>query len=200
MIIDISIKMENEAQQDRDIDRVIAGRLKALRHERRLTLEALAERSGVSRAMISRIERGEASPTAALLARLCGALQLSMSSFFAAPGGAEPLRRAQDQPLWRDPETGYLRRSVSPPGTASKLDIIEVSFPPGQRIAFPPHPEAEGMLQHLWLFEGQLIVTDGDTVHRLAPGDCLFMPIARAHAFDNPGPGAARYAVLVERP
>ena len=183
-----------------DLDRVVARRLKCLRQERGLTLDALADLSGVSRAMISRIERGEASPTAALLARLCGALKLSMSSFFEAAETSEPLARAADQPLWTDPETGYLRRSVSPPNTGSRVDLVEVLFPPGRRIDFPPHPAAEGMMQHLWLIDGALTVSDGETVYDLGPGDCLFMPIARAHAFENRSDAVARYAVIIEKP
>lgn len=96
----------------------LGSRLKALRRARGLTLDALAAGSGVSRAMISRVERGEASPTAALLGRLCATLGVSLSGFFALDGpsgAASPLSRRGDQPVWRDPATGYRRRNVSPP-------------------------------------------------------------------------------------
>jgi transcriptional regulator with XRE-family HTH domain len=185
---------------DESIDAAIGGRLKALRGRYELTLEELASRSGVSRAMISRIERAEASPTAALLARLSEALGLSLSAFFADDQPASsPLSRRVKQTLWRDPHTGYLRRSVSPPGMPSRVDIVEVEFPAGARVSFPPREESRVMTQHVWLFEGALDMVIGETVHRLQPGDCLFMHIGDAFEFHNPSDQPARYAVILDR-
>ncbi|MBA1348713.1 helix-turn-helix transcriptional regulator [Rhizobium indicum] len=182
-----------------ELEQAIGIRIRTLRQEKALTLDELAAASGVSRAMISRIERAEASPTASLLARICAALGLSLSAFFAEEGQASPLARRQEQQVWRDPETGYLRRSVSPPGTASDVDIVEVEFPPGARVSFPPHASAHGMTQHIWLFDGELEMTAGETVYRLRPGDCLFMPVGEGHVFHNPGNAPSRYCVVLDR-
>ena len=182
------------------VDVSIAERLRALRDMHGLTLEMLAERSGVSRAMISRIERSEASPTAALLARLCEALGLTLSAFFADEAkAASPLSRRVEQRLWRDPHTGYLRRSVSPTATGSRVDIVEVEFPPGARVSFPPRAQSRAITQHVWLLEGLLDMRIGETVHRLEPGDCLFMDIGDEFDFHNPGDRPARYAVILDR-
>lgn len=188
--------MENT---DAELDTAIAGRLRQLRSQRSMTLDDLAVASGVSRAMISRIERGEASPTASLLARLCAALGLSLSAFFAEEKAASPLARREEQQLWRDPETGYLRRSVSPPGMESPVDIVEVIFPAGARVTFPPHSASRGMTQHIWVFEGEMEMTTADTVYRLREGDCLFMPVGDGHVFHNPADRPARYAVVLDR-
>ena len=183
-----------------DIETAISERLKTLRARAGLTLDELATRSGVSRAMISRIERAEASPTAALLARLSEALGLSLSAFFADDEPAiSPLSRHDDQKLWRDPHTGYLRRSVSPPGMPSRVDIVEVDFPAHARVSFPPREESRVMTQHVWLFSGVLEMIIGGTVHRLHPGDCLFMDIGNAFDFHNPSDRPARYAVVLDR-
>ncbi|CAN7285450.1 XRE family transcriptional regulator [Pararhizobium sp. LjRoot255] len=178
----------------------IGERMKALRLQQSMTLDELAGRSGVSRAMISRIERGEASPTAQLLARLCSALGTTLSRFFAGeqPEGKPLLRRA-DQRVWRDPDTGYLRRSVSPDGMGSPVDIVEVEFPPGARVVFEQHQFEAGFTQHLWLFEGRLTMTAGEETHLLEAGDCLFMRLAEAHIFHNPHDAPARYAVILNR-
>ena len=102
----------------------LAARLRLERDARGWSLAELAQRSGVSKAMISKIERGEASPTAALLGRLSGALGLTLSALLArAEGRPERLTRAADQPRWRDPKTGYVRCQVSP----SALQSIDVS-------------------------------------------------------------------------
>jgi transcriptional regulator with XRE-family HTH domain len=184
---------------DDAVGRKIGERVKILRMANDLTLDQLASVSGVSRAMISRIERGEASPTAALLARICSALGLSLSGFFAEEEKVmSPLVRRKDQQVWKDPETGYQRRSISPPRVGSNVDIVEVEFPAGAKVSFPPHAASRGMTQYVWLFEGNLEMTTGDTVHRLGPGDCLFMPVGEGHVFHNPSDKAARYCVVLD--
>lgn len=182
------------------LESAIGERLRLLRTARNQTLDDLASASGVSRAMISRIERGEASPTAQLLSRLCAALDLTLSAFFAfSQGDGEPLSRREKQTVWRDPETGYQRRAVSPPNTASRVEVIDVEFPAGARIAYPPETAKAGMTQHVWLFSGTLRMTIAGTVHDLEPGDCLYMSITEGHVFENPGTEPAHYAVVLDR-
>src|SRR5262245_38426502 len=99
------------------VNRRIAARVLELRGARRLSLDALARKSGVSRSMISLVERGESSPTAVVLARLATGLGVTMPSLFEAPSGeppetSGPLARREEQTLWRDPESGYVRRNV----------------------------------------------------------------------------------------
>ena len=182
------------------LESAIGERVRLLRVARGQTLDDLAAASGVSRAMISRIERGEASPTAQLLSRLCAALDLTLSAFFAFSGEAgDPLSRREGQVVWRDPETGYQRRAVSAPNTASRVEVIDVTFPPGARIAYPPETARAGMTQHVWLFSGRLRMTLREAVHDLHPGDCLYMSITEGHVFENPGDEPAHYAVVLDR-
>lgn len=182
------------------LESAIGERVRLLRVARGQTLDDLAAASGVSRAMISRIERGEASPTAQLLSRLCAALDLTLSAFFASSGETgDPLSRREGQVVWRDPETGYQRRAVSAPNTASRVEVIDVTFPPGARIAYPPETAKAGMTQHVWLFSGRLRMTLREAVHDLHPGDCLYMSITEGHVFENPGDEPAHYAVVLDR-
>ncbi|AYD03399.1 helix-turn-helix transcriptional regulator [Neorhizobium sp. NCHU2750] len=185
---------------DTELELAIGERLKMLRSAASLTLDQLSERSGVSRAMISRIERAEASPTAALLARLCEGLGLTLSAFFAPEEpSSSPFLKQSEQRLWRDPTTGYLRRSVSPPGMPTPVDIVEVEFPAGARVSFPPREESRAITQHVWLFEGRLDMILPQQTFALHPGDCLFMDIGDAFDFHNPSDQPARYAVILNR-
>lgn len=186
--------MENDI-----LEKSIGERVRTLRTENNMTLDQLSIASGVSRAMISRIERGEASPTASLLARICAALGLSLSGFFAEDETVSPLVRKFEQKLWQDPETGYVRRAISPPRVGSDVDIVEVEFPAGAKVSFPPHSASHGMTQYVWLLEGALEMTTQDAVHLLSPGDCLFMPVGEGHSFYNPGDRPARYCVVLDR-
>ncbi|MCK3779849.1 helix-turn-helix domain-containing protein [Ensifer sesbaniae] len=182
------------------LEYAIGERIRTLRTEQNLTLDELASSSGVSRAMISRIERGEASPTAQLLAKLCSALSTTLSALFAFDTKeASPLAKRVDQRLWRDPESGYLRRSVSPDGLGSPVDIVEVEFPPGARVVFERQPSDRGITQHLWLFSGRLELTTESGSHSLEPGDCLFMALGAGHIFHNPYDEPAHYAVILCR-
>ena len=181
-----------------DIDRRLGARLKAARLHQDLTLDALAERTGVSRAMISRIERGESSPTAALLVRLGSGLGLTLSALLDEGAEAcEPLARRTTQPVWRDPASGYLRRNVSPRGTGSGFEIVEVVLPAGAHVVLDSAPSAPALDQQIWVLEGALELTLGETRHSLVEGDCLQMHLRETISYRNAGPAPVRYAVIL---
>ncbi|HEV7760687.1 MAG TPA: XRE family transcriptional regulator [Acidimicrobiales bacterium] len=193
---------------DDDVNARIAARVGALRAERGHTLDALAERSGVSRSAISAIERGAANPTAVVLERLATGLDVPLASLFDGPAARDtpaaapgPLVRRADQLRWRDPQSGYVRRNVSPPGWPSPIRITEVELPPGATVAYETAERAVVIDQQLWVLAGEVEVTVGDQVHRLDTGDCLAMRVDRPTAFHNPGDRVVRYAVVVtDRP
>lgn len=182
----------------RDLNRRIAARVRGLRAARRLTLDALSRLSGVSRSMISLIERAETSPTAAVLERLAMALGVSLASLFEAPVPAgTPVARRADQPRWRDPASGYVRRNVSPAGFASPIQIVEVEFPPGAQVAFDTGARDVAIHEQVWVLAGTIEVRVGDQTHRLRTGDCLAFALDRPTAFRNPAGRPARYAVVI---
>jgi transcriptional regulator with XRE-family HTH domain len=176
----------------------IAARIREEREARRWSCADLAERSGVSKAMISKIERGEASPTAALLGRLAGAFSLTLSSLLARAelrGGR--LLRAADQPQWRDPETGYVRRHISP-ASDSRVELIKVELPAGARVSFPASTYVS--LRHfVWVLEGQLTFTEGGLVHEMGPGDCLELGPPADCTYAAGGRKPCSYVVIVIR-
>jgi transcriptional regulator with XRE-family HTH domain len=180
-----------------DIDDRIGARIRDLRAERNLTLDGLARLADVSRAMLSRIERGESSPTAQLLNKICGGLGVTLSVLFAATESpVSPLSRRPDQRTWRDPATHYLRRHVSPFGTGSPVDIVEVEFPPGGSVAFDSQ-RLPGSDQHVWVLDGTLQLDLGDDAYRLETGDCLMMRFDQPIVFRNPTDRPVRYAVII---
>jgi len=184
-----------------DLNQRIAERVRELRAGHGLSLEALATKSGVSRSMISLIERGESSPTAAVLEKLAAGLGVMLASLFDAPAAAQapggPVARRDDQPQWRDPASGYLRRNVSPPGVPQPMQIVEVLFPAGGRVAFETGPREVRVHQQVWVLEGAIDVTLGEERHRLRDGDCLAMLLDRPTMFHNPTRKPARYAVVI---
>jgi len=180
-----------------DLSGLIGRRITQKRAGLDLTLDQLAERTGVSRAMISRIERGESHASAVVLNKLSGGLGISLSTLFAGEDApVSPLLRLADQPCWRDPASGYLRRDVSPPGTGSPVQIVEVEFPAGAEVAFDNF--AQKLIdQHIWLLEGEMELEQAGVTHHLRPGDCLHMRLGARNTFRNPGNKPARYAVIL---
>jgi transcriptional regulator with XRE-family HTH domain len=193
--------MRDGSAAEEDLHRRIAARVRELRASRGLSLEALAKKSGVSRSMISLIERGEANPTAVVLEKLAGALGVMLATLFEPkPSSARvsPLARRDEQPVWKDPTSGYLRRTVSPPSAGDAVRIVEVRFPAGARVAVDNATAERNVVVHqqIWLLEGTMIVTLGKERHRLRPGDCRAMRLDAPSMFHNPTRRPARYAVV----
>jgi len=183
------------------LDLRLAQRVRELRAQRGLTLHALAERTGVSRSMISLVERGESSPTAAVLDKLAGGLGVTLASLFAPPErqDASPVARRAEQTTWRDPESGYVRRNLSPPGHPSPIELVEVELPPGTRVAYdtPAMGRAVPIAQQIWILAGRLQLRVGDALHVLDTGDCLAMRLDASVTFHNPTDEPVRYVVAL---
>jgi transcriptional regulator with XRE-family HTH domain len=171
-----------------DINHRIAERLHALRSERGLSLDALAGRSGVSRSNISLIERGRSSPTATVLDRLATALGVTVASMFEQPvapsAPPSPLARVAEQPVW------------APPGV-SPIQLVDVVFPAGQRVAYDTAAREVEIHQQVWMIDGTMDVTVGADHWRLEAGDCLAFRLDRPTAYRNPTRRPARYLVAL---
>jgi transcriptional regulator with XRE-family HTH domain len=178
------------------IDARIGARIRIERENRGWSLTDLAQRSGVSRAMINKVERGEASPTASLLGRLTGAFGLTLSMLLARmeTDHIGRLVRADEQSRWTDPETGYIRRQIVPaPGSDIPLDVVRVELPAAASVTFAARNFAS-VRQLIWVLDGCLTFLEGELVHTLGEGDCLELgpPAVR-----NDQSAPCRYVVIV---
>jgi transcriptional regulator with XRE-family HTH domain len=183
-------------EKNEGIDAALARRLRERRLALGLTLEALALATDVSRAMISKIERGEASPTAALLSRLAAGLGLSLPALFAADTEEKPLLRRAEQTVWRDPASGYLRRNLADMRADAPLGLVEVELPPGAHVGFDLHPRPHHR-QLIYVLEGSLHAVTGDEIHDLEQGDCLSMALDKPNQYRNLTGKTVRYLVAI---
>lgn len=194
----LSIIMEVSSS---NLSHQIADRVRQLRGEQGLSLDALASKSGVSRSMISLIERGEASPTAVVLDKLAAGLGVTLPALFDAAASATanrgPVARRDEQPQWRDPDSGYVRRNVSPPGMRQPMHIVEVLFPPGERVTFETGARNMNVYQQVWVLEGAIDITLGPERYQLRQGDCMAMQLDRPIRFHNPTRRTTRYALVI---
>jgi transcriptional regulator with XRE-family HTH domain len=183
-----------------DLNQRIAKRVRELRAAQSLSLDALAAKSGVSRSMISVIERGETSPTAVVLEKLASGLGVTLASLFDMPQECQasaPVARHEDQPRWKDPASGYVRRNISPPGIPQPFQIVEIHFPAGERVAFDNAGRHYRVHQQIWVLKGTIEITLGEECFRLREGDCFAMCLDRPIVFHNRTRRAARYAVVI---
>ena len=181
-----------------DIDTRIANRVRALRIELHRTLEALAAKSGVSRSMISLVERGESSATAVVLEKIATGLNVSLATLFEdSSGPAKTVSRRSDRTPWRDPQSGYVRRNISPTNFPSPVQIVEVDLPAGAKVAYESGVREVSIHQQIWLQEGNVEVTVGNVTHRLSEDDCLAMQLNEPTTFSNRSRKVARYIVVL---
>lgn len=176
----------------------LARRIRLERDARGWSLAELAERSGVSKAAISKIEREEVSPTAVILVRLAVTFDLTLAGLLLrAEGEGGRLMRAADQAQWRDPDTGYVRRQVF--GRPDHpLELVSVELPAGARIDFPASAYAH-IRQAIWVTAGELVIHEGAERHVLAAGDCLGFGPPQPVVLANESSGPCAYIVGLVR-
>jgi transcriptional regulator with XRE-family HTH domain len=182
------------------IDSLIAGRLLALRQANGLSLAELAGLSGVSKAMISKVERAESSPTAVLLGRLAAGLGVPLAQLLTEDKGSpRRLRARAEQEVWRDPEAGYLRRQIVERGANGGVEMVEIELPRSAQVGYPRW-SGKPYRQCLWMLEGALRVDYGDERFELAQGDCLDFGVDRPLVFKALGRTGCRYLLVASPP
>ena len=183
-----------------ETSRQIASRIKLERDARGWSLAELAERAGVAKGTVSKIERAEVSPTAVILVRIAAAFDLTLAGLLVraeSEGGQGRVSRAADQPVWRDPATGYTRRQVLA-RPDHPLEWVQVALPAGQHVMLPASTYAH-IRQAVWVQAGALVILEGGVRNELAVGDCLpFGPPADV-TFANETENPCLYVVVLAR-
>jgi transcriptional regulator with XRE-family HTH domain len=184
------------------VEEVSSGRLgervRALRRERGWTLEMLAERSGVSRAMISKLERGEKNPTLVVAAKVAEGLGMHLSELV----GVEEKRKVVVVPrgkgmTMRDPETGFERQLLSPSLGGRGVEFMRNVVPEGSTSGeLPPH--RRGVEEYVVVERGRLRAVLGGVEYVLEEGDAAYFEADVAHRFDNAGAGECSYYLVID--
>ncbi len=177
-----------------DIHDRLAASLRAARKARGLSLDAAAKLSGVSRSMVSQIERGESSPTVATLWALTQALQLDFAGLLEGrPAPGIEVTRAGSAPVIN--RSGVQIRILSAPESVGSHEVYELAFATGARLTSDAH--SPGCREHLTVLEGRLTVGSGDAVEALGPGDVARYPADRQHEIATLD-GPARAILIVQ--
>ncbi|MFW8593697.1 helix-turn-helix domain-containing protein [Cribrihabitans neustonicus] len=180
-----------------DILTLLPARLKEARRAQGLSLEAVANLSGVSRSMVSQIERGESSPTIATLWNLTRALQVDFAGLLEAGDARDRIEvlRAAEVPKIDNMGQGCRIRILSPPEEAGGHEVYDIRFEPGGALVSQPH--TRGALEQLTVLEGEIAVTSGTAQDRLQAGDTARYAADVAHSITAPD-SAARVFLIVK--
>ncbi|WP_327139021.1 helix-turn-helix domain-containing protein [Nocardia sp. NBC_01327] len=191
-----------EPQHGDDLAGAFGGNVRRRREEAGLTLEQLSTQSSVSRAMLSKVERGEKSPTIGVASRIAHALDTSLSDLIggqaAAASGVAVVMRKHERPVFRDPETGFERHMVSAAPGAGGGEMI-VHYLPAQVSTglLPANPT--GTEKQLVVLEGTLTVAIGGIIETLNTGDSLFFQADADHGFANRTNAPCEYIMIISR-
>ena len=195
--LDGSVISKNDPADDPQLG-VIGRELHASRRKRQLSLEQLAELSGVSRSMISKVERGEAVPSTTVLAKLAEALGLTFSQLMSHPVEREILViKADRQPVLRDEASGLVRRCLSPVLPGRGIDWVINTLPP-RGIAGDFGAHRHGVEEYIFVQTGRLKAVIGTEVVTLEAGDSLYFQADANHAFTNIGRGECVYFLVID--
>jgi XRE family transcriptional regulator, regulator of sulfur utilization len=182
-----------------DLGKRISERLKQVRKDRNLSLEAVAKLSGVSRSMLSQIERGSSSPTVSTLWNLTRALDVDLASLIDGKmpdnEGFRDVVRANRIPTIESKGEGCRLKILSPPDYAGDCELYEVIFASGGALRSEPH--SDGCEEHLTVLEGAISVTSGNATIDLNAGDTACYRADRPHALEASGDPAR--AILMVR-
>jgi transcriptional regulator with XRE-family HTH domain len=199
----ISTNMKrDEARGIGVVEEVASGRLgeriRGFRRERGLTLDLLAERSGVSRAMISKLERGEKNPTLLVAAKLAEGLGVSLSQLVGVEERREVVVVTRGRRMVvRDPVTGFERQLLSPSFGGRGIEFMRNVVPEDSTSGeLPPH--RRGVEEYVVVERGRLRAVLGSEDYLLEEGDALYFEADVSHRFDNVGEGECSYYLVID--
>jgi transcriptional regulator with XRE-family HTH domain len=175
-----------------------AARLRALRVEKDLTLQRLAEKSRVSKSMISKIERGDVQPSLDIAVRLAEALSSTLSEMVRHDEYARVVKIARkEQSVVTDPRGKWQRRLLSPIFTGASLEMLHATVSPKVKLGtFPGH--AKGTEEYILVLRGELRISINGTGHSLGAGDSLFFEADKEHSLENPASRRAEYLIVIK--
>lgn len=173
--------------------------IQQLRKERGMTLETLSRASGVSKSMLSQIERDKANPTIAVAWRLANALGLRLEQLLGAgqPSAPAPIKVTgkHEIPTLAGDDNHYVLKILGPMDLAGKFEWYELALQPGGALISEPHDP--GTREHFTMLEGTVDIEVDQMVQKVKPGETARYPADHPHAIRNAGKSVAHGILIV---
>lgn len=181
-----------------DINAVLAENLRRMRENRRLSLDAVARLTGVSKSMLGQIERGEVNPTVSTMWKIAGGLKVNFTALFQREQErAEELDIGSITPLLED-EGRYRDYPLFTTGDGRPFEILYIEIDPGSGLEAEPHPE--GTQEFITVHSGAVeVYVDGET-HCAAHNRALRFTADRPHGYKNPSNDVCRMTMVIFYP
>lgn len=177
-----------------EIQKAVARNIRQAREERRLTLEAAARLTGVSRSMLAQIEKGEVNPTISILWKIANGYKLSFTGLLDSGAGSLLIRAGDVEPLVED-EGRYINRPAFPFQEGRQFESYRIEIKPGGFLSAQPH--LEGAEEYITVFSGSCEVCAGEERFLLAEGDSLRFSADVPHSYRNTGDSVAFLSMLI---
>ena len=174
----------------------VAARIKRYRAEKKISLDELSRRAGVSKGMLVDIEACRANPSIALLCRLASAMGVAVADFVNV-ASAPPVKAiaAGDIPtLWQGEQGGHARLLAGTSGP-DMVELWQWSLYPGEIFTSPGH--GEGTTELLFVTEGALTLTVNDSLYLIPAGDSAVARTDAPHSYANAGETVTRFTMTV---
>jgi transcriptional regulator with XRE-family HTH domain len=176
----------------------VGATLQALRQSQGLSLDELSRRAGVSKSMLSQIERNQANPTVAVVWRLANALRVELSELLSGERAVAPgieLVAQHATPGLSSPDGLCRLRILGPIELAGQFEWYELTVQPGGALESEAHEP--GSREHLSVLSGELEVSAGGALQCLKPGETARYAVDGAHAIRNRGSAPATALLVV---
>ena len=178
-----------------EINRVIALRAKAIRTQRKLTLDSAAALTGVSRSMLAQIEKGEVNPTISVLWKIANGYKVSFTALLDGADSAVTVRRGSEAEPLSEAGGKYLNSPVFPFDEGRLFETYRIVIRPGGRLQAQPH--LSGAEESITVFAGTAEITVAEEVYALAKGDSIRFQADVPHGYHNPGAEDAELSMLI---
>ncbi|MCP3764806.1 XRE family transcriptional regulator [Domibacillus sp. A3M-37] len=178
-----------------EINLIVAKNLKALRESKKLSLEKVAELTGVSKTMIGQIERGESSPTITTIWKIANGLKISFTSLVNSPQpDTKVVLKSEVQTLTED-NGKYRLYAYFPFQDNRRFEVYSIEIEKGGYLSSESH--GEGTEEFLTVFDGELTVRVNDTEYTISTGDSIRFKADRPHSYHNSGEIVTRLSMVI---
>lgn len=178
-----------------ELQKIIGDNVRAVREEKKLTLDAAARQTGVSRSMLAQIEKGEVNPTISVLWKIANGYRVSFTSLLNAPKKTPLLIRAREtEPLAEDGGR-YLNYPAFPFQEDKLFETYRIRIEPDGRLSAQPH--MVGTEEYITVYSGKVEIRAGEEVFLLEEGDSLRFAADVRHTYRNAGEDTAWLNMLI---
>ena len=178
-----------------DVTSVVAVNIKAIREQKKLTLDAAAELTGVSRSMLAQIEKGDVNPTISVLWKIANGYKVSFTSLVEKKTDeVSVIRQAEQTPLKED-DGQYLNYPIFAFDEKTLFETYRIVIEPSGTLSAQPH--LNGSEEYITIFAGEVEIMVADEQFQLSKGDSIHFSANVLHAYRNIGSEIAELSMLI---